>query len=208
MIPQRWSAFLLSTLLVLASAGITLAEGEGEGVQAQPAGAAPEPASQAAVETPAAVAAEEAPAEEVAPSEGEQVQPTAAAAMLVPAAPPPSLQTLVDERRDQIRMRREAMFDAMTGRFAYLPPWLADYDRTMDGYRDAMRALYRQQRDYSQARHDALFDAMCPWHKPMRDSSRVRNYLIQMDQLDRREAFDSWLPMVGRPLAYTSPMPW
>jgi hypothetical protein len=197
MISQRWSVFILSMLLVLASAGITLAEGEGEGVQAQ-----------AAVETPAAVAAEEAAAEEVAPSEGEQVQPTAAAAMLVPAAPPPSLQTLVDERRDQIRMRREAMFDAMTGRYAYLPPWQADYDRTMDGYRDAMRALYRQQRDYSQARHDALFDAMCPWHKPMRDSSRVRNYLIQMDQLDRREAFDSWLPMVGRPVAYTGSLPW
>lgn len=205
MILQRCSYLILSALLVLAGAGVTLAEGEG--TQGQPAGAMPEPA--AAPEAAAAVT----PTEEQAANEGEPAESAPAAAQgevafLVPSAPSPSLQTLVDERRDQIRMRREAMFDAVTGRYAYLPPWMADYDRTMDAYRDAMRALYRQQRDFSQARHDALFDSMCPWHKPMRDWSRVRNYLIQMDQLDRREAFDSWLPVGGYPLAHAGPIPW
>ena len=126
--------------------------------------------------------------------------------LLLPAAPPPSLQTLVDERRDQLRARREALFDAIGARYAYLSPWMATYDRTMDAYQEAMRQLHRRQRDYSRLHHDAWMDAMSPWSKPQRDWSRMRSYLTQMEQLDRHEVRDAWL--TTRSYAFAGPISW
>jgi hypothetical protein len=126
--------------------------------------------------------------------------------LLLPAAPPPSLQTLVDERRDQLRARREALFDAIGTRYAYMSPWMVTYDRTMDAYQGAMRQLHRRQRDYARLHHDAWMDAMSPWSKPQRDWSRMRSYLTQMEQLDRQEARDAWL--APRSYAFAGPVPW
>jgi hypothetical protein len=173
-----------------------------------PAPNSPPPApSQAAAETaeqpvPVEAGGDQPVSAETSGDEGpaDQVQ------LLVPAPPPPSLQTLVDERRDQLRERHRAMFETMRARSGYLYPWMTEHDRTMDGYRDTMRRLYRQQRDYSQRRHDTLMDAMCPWSKPQRDRFRVRSYLSQMEQLDRREAWSA--RMGGWPYALSGPLPW
>jgi hypothetical protein len=126
--------------------------------------------------------------------------------LLPPIAPPPSLQTLVDERRDQLRERREAQLDAISGRYAYMSPWLVSYDRNMELYQDAMRQLHRQRRDHSQLHHDAWMDAMHPWSRPQRNWSRIRSYLTQMEQLDRQEARDAWLATRG--YAFAGPIPW
>ena len=126
--------------------------------------------------------------------------------LVLAAAAPRTLQTLVDERRDQLRERREAQFDAMSGRYAYMSPWLVNYDRRMELYQDAMRQLHRRQRDYARLHHDAWLDAMHPWSKPQRDWSRMRSYLTQMDQLDRQEARDAWL--ATRSYAFAGPIPW
>jgi hypothetical protein len=82
--------------------------------------------------------------------------------LLLPVAQPPSLQTLVDERRDHLRARREALFDTIGARYAYMSPWMVTHDRTMDAYQEAMRQLHRRQRDYAQLHHDAWMDAMSP----------------------------------------------
>ncbi len=156
-------------------------------------------------ESPSTAESEPAAAEPqpTAPEQGSQAG--AAAQILVPS-PPPSLQTLVDERRDMLRKRREAMLDAYGGRHAYMPPWLVGYDNAVEQYREAMRRLYREQRDYSRMRHNSWMDAMCPWSKPQRDWSERRSYQTQMDQLDRREYWDSYL--YGRPFPAYGTIPW
>lgn len=160
------------------------------------AAAAPSPAMEQpatpAEQQPAAAdqsAGTEQPASAEAPATVAEEEPQTAEGVLstLPAAPPASLQTLVDERRDTIRKRREAMFDTFGSRYAYMPPGWATYEDGMDRYRDAMRVLYRQQRDYSRQHHNAWADAFCPWSKPRRERSELRSYLTQMDQLDRQE---------------------
>jgi hypothetical protein len=203
----------LSILALSAAGGAALAADEA----AAPAASKPEAASAAgpaAVSAPTAATSETpAPAtaaqtaEEPRPAApGEEQQSSATAPTVVPTSPPRSLQTLVDERRDQLRKRREAMFDAYSRRYAYMPPWLARYDTAMDQYRDAMRRLYRQQRDYSRMRHNSWMDAMCPWSRPQRDWSEQRSYLTQMDQLDRQEHWDRYL--YRRPFGAFGPIPW
>lgn len=122
----------------------------------------------------------------------------------LPPAPPPSPQTLVDERRHLLRQRREAMFDAYGARYGYMPPWRSPYDDHMERYRDAMRLAYRRQRDASRGQHNGWLDAMCPWSKPQRNWSAQRSYLMQMEQLNRREAWDAYLPYtaIGRPIPW------
>ena len=118
--------------------------------------------------------------------EGPSSESNADAPFLAPPMPPRSLQTLVDERRDQLRAGRNAWLDAyMPGA---MPPWFADYNAGVERYRDAMRSLWRQRRDYDQARHNSWMGAICPWSKPQRDWSRQRSFETQMRQLDRREA--------------------
>jgi hypothetical protein len=205
---------VLSILALSVAAGAALAADEG----AAPAASKPEvasAASPAAVSAPTA-ATSETPAPATAAQTAEESQPTApgeeqqssatAPPIAVPASPPSSLQTLVDQQRDQLRARREAMFDAYSRRYAYMPPWLARYDTAMDQYRDALRRLYRQQRDYSRMQHNSWMDAMCPWSKPRRDWSEQRSYLTQMDQLDRQEYWDSYL--YRRPFGAFGPIPW
>jgi hypothetical protein len=113
--------------------------------------------------------------------------------MLLPPVPPPSLQTLVDERRDQLRARREALFDAFRPDYAYPSAWGPPYDRSMYLYRDAARQLYRRQRDDMRQSFEGWMDAMCPWSKPRRDWTRMRSFLIRQEQLDRQELRDVWL---------------
>ena len=126
--------------------------------------------------------------------------------VLVPAMPPRSQQTLVDEQRDLLRKRRNAMFDAYSGRGAYMPPEIAAYNDAVEHQRDALRRSYRQQRDQSMQRHDRWMDAICPWSKPQRNRSRQRSYQMQMEQLERQAARDAWL--YGRPYVTTGPTPW
>jgi hypothetical protein len=124
---------------------------------------------------------------------------------LLPPAPPPSLQALLDQRRDRIRERREAMFGTSGWRDASMPPGWAAYADGMDRYRDAMRSLYRQRRDYSRQRHNSWMDAFCPWSRPQRERSDLRSYLIQRDRLDRQERRDAFTS--GQPRGFGASIP-
>ncbi len=173
------------------------------GTVSAPAGTVAAPAETAAAPADDATAPTETAESEVAPEE----QAVGEGALIVlPVPPPRSLQTLVDERRDLLRQRRNAMFDAYSGRGAYMPSWMAAYDDAVERYRDAMRQTYRQRRDYNMARHDSWMDAMCPWSKPQRDWSRQRSIRMQMEQLDRRAARDAWWH--GEPAAIAGSAPW
>jgi len=124
---------------------------------------------------------------------------------LLPPVPPASLQTLLDQRRDRIRERREAMFDASGWRDASMPPGWAAYADGVDRYRDAMRALYRQRRAYSRQRHNSWMDAFCPWSRPQRERSDLRSYLTRRDRLDRQERRDAFT--YGQPRGFGAPIP-
>ena len=223
---SNWS---LVTMLTLAAGtvavGVINAEVAPPGDQ-PPVVVAPEPApvsTQVPVAEPAPVPAETAAAqaevatapEEVAMAPADVAEPGVVpeeqgagegAPVVLPVPPPRSLQTLVDERRDLLRQRRNAMFDAYSAGGAYMPPWMTAYDDAVERYRNAMRLTYRQRRDYNMARHDSWMDAMCPWSKPQRDWSRERSVRMQMEQLDRRAARDAW--WYGQPAAIAGSAPW
>jgi len=120
-------------------------------------------------------------------------------ALVLPPAPPRSLQTLVDERRDELQQRRRDRFDLYSGRYLYLPPGMLAHDRVRDQYRDAIRQVYRQQRDYNRMHRDAWMNVMAPWSKPHRDWAEARSYAIQMEQLNWDELRDV---VFGPPFAY------
>jgi hypothetical protein len=113
-----------------------------------------------------------------------------------PAVPAYRLQSLVDERRQRLRERRNAMLDAYGGPRGHMPPWFGAYDDAVERYRDARRSMYRQRRDFDRQRHTEWMDAICPWSKPQRDWSAQRSYRRQMEQLDRQELRDAYM---GRP---------
>jgi hypothetical protein len=161
---------------------------EGEAVMA----ASPPAMQQPAATEPSVTAETSAPAAEAVPG-------------LLPPAPPPSLQTLLDQRRDRIRERREAMFDAYDRRDASMPPGWAAYADGRDRYRDAMRALYRQRRDHSRQHHNSWMDAFCPWSRPQRERSDLRSYLTQRDRLDRQERRGAFT--YGQPRGFGAPIP-
>ncbi len=131
-------------------------------------------------------AAEEAAAEQPAVAGEETVA-------LAALDPPRSLQSIVDERRDTLRLRRERLFDAVTGRQFYRPPWLVAEEAVRDDYRDAMRRLYRRHRDHMKLFHDARRDLFMPWSRGLREQAEAYSFLTQMSQLDRQEYFDNFL---------------
>ena len=109
-----------------------------------------------------------------------------------PPQPPHSLQTLVDERRDQFRRQNDARLDAYRGPGQQMPPWFAPYDDAVERYRDARRSQHRRQRDFRRQRHASWMDAVCPWSKPRREWSARRSYQRQMEQLNRRAYRDAY----------------
>jgi thiosulfate/3-mercaptopyruvate sulfurtransferase len=121
-------------------------------------------------------------------------------------SPPRSVQNLIDERRDLQRQRRRERFDAYAGRPASLPIGLAAYDDAVERYRDGLRQMHRQRRDYDRWRHDSWMDALCPWSKPQREWTRQRSYLMQLEQLDRQEWWDAH--RYGTPVPFTGPARW
>jgi len=148
------------------------------------------------VEEPAAVA------------EAPQTATKPVAELALPPPPPPSLQTIVDERRDALRKRREARFDRYSGRYFFMPPGMLAHEEAMERYRDAIRELYRQQRDYNRMYREARISYMSPWSKPFHDLAEDRHYAMQMEQLDWQELRDDL--MLGHPFAYGGPIgfPW
>jgi thiosulfate/3-mercaptopyruvate sulfurtransferase len=109
-----------------------------------------------------------------------------------PVVPPRSLQTLVDERRDALRRRRHAHFDAVTGRTLYQSPMIAALERMSDDYRDARRAAQRRHRDAVRQHQDAMRNVYAPWTRPYHDAAQMRHFLSQMRQLDRDEILDGY----------------
>ena len=105
--------------------------------------------------------------------------------------PPRSLQSLVDERRDLLRQRRERYFDAFSGRHFLQPPWMIVHDDMRKLYRDRMREAHRQYRDASRLHHDAYRRLYMPWSQVFHDWAEARRYALQMEQLDRKEMLDN-----------------
>jgi len=105
--------------------------------------------------------------------------------------PPRSLQTLVDERRDALRRRRNAYFDAASGRHLFQPAWLTAREEMLDGYQDSRRAAHRQYRDSTKLYRDAMRDAYAPWSRPRHEWAEIRHFVSQMEQLDRQEHYDA-----------------
>ena len=55
-------------------------------------------------------------------------------------APPSSLRTLVEERREAINRHRSDYLDRVTGRRFFQPPWVTARQDMLDDYRDSVRA--------------------------------------------------------------------
>lgn len=105
-------------------------------------------------------------------------------------APTPTLQTLVDRRRDALRERREHRLDTLSGRRHFQPAWIAARETMHDGYRDSVRQAQRHHRDTLRLYRDTYADAVAPWTRQWRDWNETRHFLMQMDQLDREEYLD------------------
>jgi len=103
-----------------------------------------------------------------------------------------SLQAIVDERRDRLQDRREALFDQYSGRRWFTPPWQLAHQDQMDEIRDQVRDLHRRRRDLSRRYNDSIQPFFTtPWNAHWRYVTEVRNYNSQMAQLDRIEAMDN-----------------
>lgn len=94
---------------------------------------------------------------------------------------PRSLQTLVDERRDALRRRRNDYFDALGGRRLSQPAWITAREQTLDDYRESVRTAHRQHRDTLRLYRDAMRSAYAPWSRPYRDWAEMRSYVTQME---------------------------
>jgi len=155
-------------------------------------GSNPEPAAPSPAETPA-------PPTAVTDQEGAA---RAGAPAVTPPLRPQSLQTLVDERRDQLRRQS----DAYRGPRRQIPPWFARYNDEAERYQDARRSQYRRQRDLGRQRHARWTDAICPWTKPRRDRSARHSYQRQMEQLNRRAYREAY--RYQSPYGYPGPGGW
>ncbi|MEA3278307.1 MAG: rhodanese-like domain-containing protein [Pseudomonadota bacterium] len=105
--------------------------------------------------------------------------------------PPRSLQSLVDERRDALRRKRNQYFDAAAGRRLFQPAWMTAREEIVGGYRDSMREANRQHRDTLRLYQDTLRGLYAPWSRPFHDQAEIRHFVSQMEQLDRQELRDS-----------------
>jgi thiosulfate/3-mercaptopyruvate sulfurtransferase len=106
--------------------------------------------------------------------------------------PAPSLQTLVDQRRDALRARQERRFEVITGRQLFRPAWIAEREAMFDGYRESMQQAHRHFRDTTRLYRDAYSDAVAPWARPQREWAEMRHFLMQMEQLDREESLERY----------------
>jgi len=110
---------------------------------------------------------------------------------LVLLRPQASRQLLVDERRDELRRRRDRQFDAFSGRHFFQPPGMIVRSEMMDNYRDRTRESHRQHRDAARLYHEAYQRIYTPWSGAFHDRAEARHYAFQMDQLDREEFLDN-----------------
>jgi len=103
---------------------------------------------------------------------------------------PPSLDSLVDERRDALRDRREAFHDSMRMLYGMYSPWM-DYERSVwRAYSDQMRDLHRAHRDAMKFHHDLQRSYFMPWSRPFTEAAEARRFALAMDSRDRQELMD------------------
>ncbi|MGD8932153.1 MAG: hypothetical protein PVI52_06245 [Chromatiales bacterium] len=114
---------------------------------------------------------------------------------------PRSLDTLVDERRDALRDRREAFHDNLRARHGMYTPWMDHERKIWKAYSDQMRDIYRAQRDANKFYHDQFRMNFMPWSQAFHDRAEARRFAIAMDNLDRQEIMDeirfTELPLLG-----------
>lgn len=114
---------------------------------------------------------------------------------------PRSLQTLVDERHDTLRDRREAHHDNLRALYGMSNPWM-DLERDQwRAYSDQMRDIHRAHRDAVKFQTDLHRNVFNPWSRGFHEDAEARHFAMQMDNLDRQELMDNWR------FAY-EPLPW
>ena len=116
---------------------------------------------------------------------------------------PRSLDTLVDERRDALRDRREAFHDSMRMFHGIYSPWM-DHERDVwQAYSDQRRDMYRAYRDAVKFNHDQFRGYFMPWNQAFTKAAEARCFALAMDNLERQEAMDefrySYEPLFGAP---------
>jgi thiosulfate/3-mercaptopyruvate sulfurtransferase len=105
-------------------------------------------------------------------------------------APPRSLRTLVEERREAVNRQRSAYLKRVTGKRFFRPPWVTVRQDMLDDYRDSVRAANRMHRDTARLYRDAVRHSRFPWSNPYHDRAEIRHYVAAMDRLDRQEFLD------------------
>jgi hypothetical protein len=105
-------------------------------------------------------------------------------------APPSSLRTLVEERREAINRHRSDYLDRVTGRRFFQPPWVTARQDMLDDYRDSVRAANRMHRDTMRLYRDTARHSRLPWSHPYHEQAEIRHYVAEMDRMDRQEFLD------------------
>jgi hypothetical protein len=103
---------------------------------------------------------------------------------------PRSLDTLVDERRDALRDRREAFHERIRKLSGIYSPWMEHERAVWRAYSDRMRDLHRAHRDAMKFHHDLQRSYFMPWSRPYTETADARRFLSAMESLDRQEIRD------------------
>ena len=99
---------------------------------------------------------------------------------------PRSLDSLIDERRDALRDRREAFHDSMRKFYGVYSPWM-DYERDVwRTYSDQMQNIYRAHRDAMNFYHDQRRRYLMPWAAAFTEAAEARRFALAMESLDRQ----------------------
>ncbi|HHH39651.1 MAG TPA: hypothetical protein ENK50_08765 [Sedimenticola sp.] len=114
---------------------------------------------------------------------------TAPAATPVQPVTPSSIESLIEQRRDQLRRERKRRLDLLTGRRWRQPPWENAWEDWMDQREDALQALIRARRDAMEARQDAWGRWAHPWTQWRRDWNKARRNAWELDRLNREEYY-------------------
>lgn len=122
------------------------------------------------------------------------------------SAPPSTVESNIERRREAMERRREDYRDARTGRYWRQPPWVTGREEQAERQRDAMNEAFRQRRDSSELRHDQWGRWSNPWLQWERDRDQARRNAWELDRLYREEMADR--RFYSRPWGPRGPYGW
>ena len=105
-------------------------------------------------------------------------------------APPTTVESMVERRREAMERRRDTYWDAYTGRHWRQPPWITAQEQWAERQRRAMNEMLRQRRDAQTLRHDQWGRWTNPWLQWERDMDEAWRNAREMERLNREEMAD------------------